>query len=803
MTRRLLALKTLRELRAGRAQTLALTAVVTLGVSVFIGAIGAYDDLATSEAITYRRLRLADAWYRIEATNSAIAREVSGKPGIAAVEARLVVDGGLQVGGDRVRSRLIGSTVTAAAAVNDVAVIDGRRPSGPGDVLLERTFADRRGITPGDTLTAVVAGQPVQLRVAATVASPEYLQVTPDRYELLPAPSSFAVIFIDLAQLQNLTGNPGRVNDLNVRLDRGASSRVLERLEADLRERGGLIEAVPRADQASYAALAQDLASFRAVAVAMPAIILLAGMAAMAVMLGRVVRAQRPLIGVMKALGYSDGAVLGHYLAYAGVIGLAGAGLGVAGGTVLSGVVTRAYTGEIGVPYSTSTFHPALAILAVAVSLAAVTLAAWRPARRSARIPPALATRVDPAGTDRPGRRTLLESLVPLPLTARLPLRTATRARGRAAATAGGIAAAIVLMLMVLSLRDAVDLFVTRTFDDLERWDLSVTLDEPRDPAALQDITGARGVLAASPFLEAPARLEAAGRREDVLLTALRPNQDLRRLRLDSADVATALSAGQLVLTGGLADKLAVDAGDAVSVTLPSGQTTIVVATPAGPLSLPVAAAPRRATLTVSATSDEPIPARAYIGFDTVAQLTGTQLANGIHLRVEGAAGAIRSALYDLPGVTAVAIRTEQRDDLRTLLSVFNALIAVMLAFAVAMAFAVLFNAMTINVLEREREYATMRAVGARPTAIALLLATEATLLWAIALIPGLLAGTWVAARLGEAIGADLFVLEARATPASYALAGGGVLAIALVSLILPLRRVAHLDLAAATKTLG
>ena len=36
----------------------------------------------------------------------------------------------------------------------------------------------------------------------ATVASPEYLQVTPDRFELLPAPSSFAVVFVDLADLE-------------------------------------------------------------------------------------------------------------------------------------------------------------------------------------------------------------------------------------------------------------------------------------------------------------------------------------------------------------------------------------------------------------------------------------------------------------------------------------------------------------------------------------------------------------------------------------------------------------------------
>ena len=54
-----------------------------------------------------------------------------------------------------------------------------------------------------------------------------------------------------------------------------------------------------------------------------------------------------------------------------------------------------------------------------------------------------------------------------------------------------------------------------------------------------------------------------------------------------------------------------------------------------------------------------------------------------------------------------------------------------------------------------------------------------------------------------KSIAADLFILEVRATPFSYMLAAVGVLAIALLSLALPLRRVERLDLAAATKTLG
>ncbi len=781
MTVSLLTRKTLRELRSSRAQTLALAAVVALGVTVFIAAIGAYRDLAQSEATTYQQLRLADAWYRIQPTTDTTRTLIDDIEGVDAAEGRLVVDTGLEIGADRVRARLIGTTTRTPATVNDVAIIDGARPARPGEVLLERTFASRRGINPGDTITVLINGTATPLVVTGTAASPEYLQVTPDRYELLPAPSSFAVIFTDLADLQRLTGDTGTINEISIHAARDAPDSVTRSVEDALRKQG-LIETTVRAEQASYAALEQDLTSFRAIAIAMPAIILAAGVASIYIMLGRVVRAQRPLIGVMKAIGYRDRTVVRHYLTYAALIAVAGSAIGLAAGTVLSSAITRAYTGEIGVPYTDSRFHPDIAALAIAFAVTAVTAAAWRPARRSARIPPALATRNAPDGNDQPGRRGFLERTLNLGVANRIPLRAIRRAPARAAGTVAGIAAAIVLLLMVLGLRDAVDLFLTRTFDDLERWDIAVTLDNPTDPAGLTAITDAPGVSDATPFLEIPARVEANDRHESVLLTALIPNQDLRRLRIGATDPDTALAPGQIVLTTGLAEDLGVRPGD-----------TVTARTPAGPQAL-----------TVSATSDEPLPTRAFVGFDAATRLIGQPVANGFHLRVDTAdTAALRARIYDQPGVAAVALRDEQRADLRSLLSVFNALLAVMLAFAAAMAFAVLFNAMTINILEREREYATMRTIGARPRLLARFLSTEAAVLWALAVIPGCIAGTLLARRLGDAIAADLFALDVQPSAGSYLVATGGVLAIALAAVVPPLRRLRRIDLAATTKTVG
>lgn len=780
----LLTRKVLRELRRSAAQTAALVGVLALGVAVFTAGIGAYRDLEASEARTFDALRFADAWFELEPTDAGIVDEILARPGIEAAVGRLVVDTALPVdGGDRVRSRLIGLP-TGERTVNDVAPVDGSAELAPGTALVERHFAEARGIEPGDTVAPIVRGHPLDLEVVGVVASPEYLQVTPDRYELLPAPSTFGVLFVDLDRLQQVTDQQGLVNDLTVRAADGPSGRAaIDALEEDLRAAGGVLDAFRRADQATYAALQQDLGAFRSVAVSIPSLILVAGVVSVAVLLGRLVRTQRPLIGVLKAIGCSDRAVLRHYLTFALVIGTAGVILGIVAGTALGALMTGGYAAELGIPFTRTRFHPGVAALAAVVTLVAVALAGLRPAWQSARIAPAAATRVDVSATG-PSGRTRLERILPMPLQLRLPLRAITRARSRALATGCGIVAAFALILMVLGMRDGINLFVQRTFDDVERWDVAVTFSEPQPASVAASASELEGVVGAAPYLQLPALVESPDGEEGVLLTAIDPAQDLRTFRLGGTSPTEAFADGSVVLASGLAKSLGVGPGDEVALQTPAGTTT----------------------LKVGGTTDEPLPVRAYVSLATAAQVAGSTEPpiNGLYLRVEpGAASEVRSALFDLPAVESVKLRSEQRNDIESLLAIFTAIIAIMLVFAIAMAFALVFNAMTINILEREREYGTMRAIGAQPALITRLLLVEAATLWTLALVPGSLLGTWLARRLGTAVAGGLFELPIEISAGSYISTAIGLLGVVVIGVVVPMRRVRRLDLPSATKTLA
>jgi len=113
-----------------------------------------------------------------------------------------------------------------------------------------------------------------------------------------------------------------------------------------------------------------------------------------------------------------------------------------------------------------------------------------------------------------------------------------------------------------------------------------------------------------------------------------------------------------------------------------------------------------------------------------------------------------------------------------------------------------LFNAMTVNVLERQREFATMRAVGTGGRRIAGLMTTESVTLWLVTLVPGLLLGTWAAREMGAAFSSELFAFHIVIAPTTYLLTSLGILLTMIVAALPAIRRVNHLNLAEATKVL-
>ena len=134
------------------------------------------------------------------------------------------------------------------------------------------------------------------------------------------------------------------------------------------------------------------------------------------------------------------------------------------------------------------------------------------------------------------------------------------------------------------------------------------------------------------------------------------------------------------------------------------------------------------------------------------------------------------------------------------MLKVFNTFIWAIFSFGILMAFAVVFSISSLNILERNRELATMRTIGMSMRKITVLVILENALLGLIGIIIGLFAGNFLAKYFFTFFTSDLFVVEAVTYPSTYILGIAVIFGVLLISSVPALRYISRLNLARAVK---
>jgi len=124
----------------------------------------------------------------------------------------------------------------------------------------------------------------------------------------------------------------------------------------------------------------------------------------------------------------------------------------------------------------------------------------------------------------------------------------------------------------------------------------------------------------------------------------------------------------------------------------------------------------------------------------------------------------------------------------------------VMLGFGAVLALAIVFTMITVGIMERRREIATMRTIGERKSRIAAMITIENMLLGLAGLIPGLCLGYGLAVYFFSLFKTDMLSFDLVIFPRTYLLTIGLIIVIMLVSQIPSIRSSNRIDLAMETK---
>jgi putative ABC transport system permease protein len=576
----------------------------------------------------------------------------------------------------------------------------------------------------------------------------------------------------------------GAFNQVSIALAPGASERsVIAAVDRALAPYGGR-GAYGLANHPSHVRVDDEIRVLKGLSIGFPLVFLSVAAFMTNAVMSRQITLQREQIAMLKACGFSNGEVGWHYFKFSLAIVVVGASLGILGGVLLGQRLVVMY--HLFFRFPSLDFQLAHGVLVAAgiVSALAAFVGVAGAVRQAVRLPPAEAMRPEPPASFRPALIERLGGARWLGTSLRMALRNIERKRTQAVLTCVALALATGILIVPNSFRDGIGHVLDFQWDIIQRQTVTAMLAEPGPARAIADFRHLPGVVTAEPFRFVPAELRAGNRMRRVAVQGYPADSVLDRV-IDADSKQIPLPTHGLVISAKLAEILDVRVGEKLSIhTLEGAQRTV---------SVPVVAF-----------AEDFAGIAAYMELHALNRLLlEGHVISGAHLSV--AAGKwieFLTAAKELPRTAGITVKATIRESFRKTTAQSIGLIQVIyMAFAIVVAFGIIYNSARISLSERARELATLRVLGFSRGEVGAVLVNELVLLTLVALPIGLVLGSIMSRSILGAINTETVRLPLILTPANYAFAVLVISVASAVSALMAARKLAELDLVSALKT--
>ncbi len=514
----------------------------------------------------------------------------------------------------------------------------------------------------------------------------------------------------------------------------------------------------------------------------MSGLFLIVAAAILYIMLRRLAEHERTQIGVLKAFGYSNFKIISNYMLYGLISGLIGGLLGGLFGAAGSDAMYDMYILYFSIPDTempVTSGTAAYVIRGVAAAVGTGMLASALGALSVLKLKPADAMR-PPAPPMIKKSMFGGKSLFHLIFTNRgmMTLRYIERNKLKSSLIIFSVAMSFMLMAIMFSWTFLVDKLMLDQLTKVEKYEMKITLRAPAAKAeAVAGITDVPGVKYAEGILELPFTVTNKNLSQTSIITGLNANSPVYKI-MDNTDNYHEPPKDGLLITKLLADELNVKAGG--TVTLESQYLK------------------EETDIRVTGVFDSSLGAGAYMDADSLSRLLGLPpVSNAAALTAEEGMGAsIKEALIEAKNIGDISDKEAVLNSYNELLGAYSSMIYAILAMAVLIAFAIIYNISGVSLAERQRELATMRVLGYGPREAYEILSLENYILCFAAIIVGIPLTYFGMKMLSGYMTTDLFVLPETIPAVSYIYAGGGCLLAVFLSNAAALRGLKKFSLA-------
>lgn len=507
-----------------------------------------------------------------------------------------------------------------------------------------------------------------------------------------------------------------------------------------------------------YVCLKNDSGVVKGIANVFPVFFFLVAALICMTTMNRMVEEQRTQIGVLKALGFSEGKIMGKYLFYSGSAAISGTLIGyVLGIHFFPLVIITAYgiVYKMGGIYYVSDLPLALVSLTVAVLCSVGTT--WLSCHKELK---EVAADLMRPKAPKAGKRVFLEH-VPfiwkrLKFLQKVSVRNIVRYKKRFFMMVIGISGCTALLVMGFGVRDSVVAVADQQYEEIQLYDIGVTLKDGKMPGeadlksldSVLEKENAAGMYAMEKTIDL---VTDKGTKSINMVAVENPDEvgDFISLHTKKQEPIAYPKEGEAVLSKKVAETYAVKKGDTILLRDSNNNEM---------------------SLKVTGICENHIYNYVYIAAESYEKQIGDVVFKNVYVSLPDEADIheVSAALMKADGVTAVTVNSDMLNRISQMMSCMNYIVIIIIICAGALAFIVLYNLNNINITERVREIATIKVLGFYPKETASYVFRENMVLTAIGCGLGLILGKWFHRFVMGEIQIDMVSFNVQINAVSY-----------------------------------
>ncbi|MBN2287189.1 MAG: ABC transporter permease [Tissierellales bacterium] len=774
-------LRLLRMIQHSKGQYIAILIIVITGLLIYTAMNSAITNLETSLQEFYDITNFGDVYIEVMHFPRGAMSEFEKIDNVKEIEGRIVFDVPFisHIKDEKVNVRIV--TVSQNEnMVNKLFMNEGERRIKGREIIIQKQFAEARGIMIGDEIELQINGLRYAFQIKGIASSPEFAYVMEDEQALMPRPDKFGIVFADEELIASLTGMHAIYNSLVLTLNDENKYKETGRILEKKLDKYGLISMIEKEDQLSNAMMFEEINGVKQISGFIPVVFLFAAAAILAAMISRNVKKDRNVIGILKAMGYSNASILRHYTLYALSIGVVGGTIGILAGTLMSGVMTTMYQTFFYIPVLEVKLYPMTIVNAILMTSVFCTVAGVYGARKVLKISPAEAMRPE---TPKEGHRIMIESFniiwKKVSFSWKIVFRNIFREKKKFLFISLGAAITVAMSLMTFWISGMMDNMFTEHYGEFMKMDYNIQFSKPINKGALLDLEKILNPDHIEAKMEMP--FEVSNGRASKVVNVIGINRSTKTYTFKDFEGYTV----NLPETGALISynlALAIDAqiGDIIKIDnyIPGKDD---------------------AYIRVEGIVKQTLGINVYMNIDYMAEtLTGKETINGAYVNTKQN---ITSDLNHLKNIGGVQSTQEMQNSFLEYLDLTVAMVGFMVIFSGLLGFVIIYSMTIMSINERSMEFSSLRVLGFSKREIFSIILKENTVMSALGFVYGLPLGKLMIDGMRTVYVSDVYTFDAPITLKNILYAYGFTIICLTAAQLITYKKIKNLNFIEALKS--